>query len=122
AGLGFSSRRLAIVDLSAAGHQPMTSPGGRYRICFNGEIYGYGALRDELAARGVAFRGRSDTEVLLAAVEAWGLRGALDRCAGMWAFALWDRDERALHLVRDRLGEKPLYFGWQGDAFVFGSE
>jgi asparagine synthase (glutamine-hydrolysing) len=122
AGVAISSRRLAIVDLSPTGHQPMVSASGRYRIAFNGEIYDFLELREELEAKGCSFRGRSDTEVLLAAVETWGLVEALRRCSGMFAFALWDAQERALHLVRDRAGEKPLYFGWQGDAFLFGSE
>lgn len=122
AGIGLGSRRLAIVDLSPLGHQPMVSPSGRYVIAYNGEIYNHVALRRDLEARGVQFRGRSDTEVLLAAMERWGLQGALTRSNGMFAFALWDRQERRLHLVRDRMGEKPLYYGIVGNAFVFASE
>jgi asparagine synthase (glutamine-hydrolysing) len=124
AGLALGFRRLAIVDLTPEGHQPMVSAGGRYVIAFNGEIYNFFRLRKELEARGDAppFHGQSDTEVLLAAVEVWGLRETLRRCAGMFAFALWDRREQVLHLVRDRLGEKPLYYGWAGDVFLFGSE
>ena len=116
-------RRLAIVDLSAAGEQPMTSRSGRFVTVYNGEIYNHLELRERLAG---PWRGHSDTETLLAAVEAWGVEEALKQCAGMFALALWDRDEKALILARDRLGEKPLYYGWQGSggeaAFLFGSE
>ena len=121
-GVAFGHRRLSIIDLSPAGHQPMTSQNGRYVICYNGEIYNFKDLRGELEAKGVGFHGHSDTEVLLAAIEAWGVAGALKRCNGMFAFALWDHAERSLILARDRLGEKPLYFGWTGGAFLFGSE
>lgn len=120
--------RLAIVDLSAAGEQPMHSTNGRYVIIFNGEIYNHLKLRDQLGAMGAEFRwrGHSDTETLLAAIETWGLEGALQRSIGMFALALWDRQERTLTLARDRLGEKPLYYGWQGRGskavFLFGSE
>jgi asparagine synthase (glutamine-hydrolysing) len=116
-------RRLAIVDLSAAGEQPMTSRSGRFVTVYNGEIYNHLELRERLAG---PWRGHSDTETLLAAIEAWGVEEALKQCAGMFALALWDRDEKALILARDRLGEKPLYYGWQGSggeaAFLFGSE
>lgn len=120
AGIGLAHRRLSIVDLSPAGHQPMLSPGGRFVIAFNGEIYNHLDLRAALPS--VAWRGHSDTETLLAAFDAFGVEATLARAAGMFAFALWDRSDRSLVLARDRLGEKPLYYGWQGDAFLFGSE
>ncbi|HYW16168.1 MAG TPA: asparagine synthase (glutamine-hydrolyzing) [Allosphingosinicella sp.] len=116
-------RRLAILDLSPAGEQPMASPSGRYVTVYNGEIYNHLELRERLSG---PWRGHSDTETLLAAIEAWGVEEALKQCAGMFALALWDREERKLILARDRLGEKPLYYGWQGEgaqaAFLFGSE
>ncbi len=127
-GLTLGHRRLSIVDLSAAGHQPMVSPSGRYVIAFNGEIYNHLALRGELQAINAdcAWRGHSDTETLLAGFERWGIEATLQRCVGMFAVALWDRQSRTLTLARDRLGEKPLYYGWVGRgedrAFVFGSE
>ena len=129
AGLALAHRRLAILDLSPAGHQPMASASGRYVIAFNGEIYNHQALRRELEAAASlqqSWQGHSDTETLLAAIEAWGLAATLRRCAGMAAFALWDRHERVLHLARDRFGEKPLYWGWLqvgGQRLLaFGSE
>ena len=123
AGIGFGHRRLSIVDLSPSGHQPMTSADGRLVIAFNGEIYNFTAIRAELDALGHAgWRGHSDTEVLLAAVSRWGLETALSKFNGMFAFALWDREARTLTLARDRLGEKPLYYGWSGGALLFGSE
>jgi asparagine synthase (glutamine-hydrolysing) len=122
AGVALAHRRLAIVDLSADGHQPMVSADGRWVLTYNGEIYNHRELRTELEARQHRFRGQSDTEVLLAAVCEWGLAGALGRCNGMFAAALWDRDERRLHLCRDRLGEKPLYYGWDRRLFLFASE
>jgi asparagine synthase (glutamine-hydrolysing) len=122
AGIALGFRRLAIIDLTPTGRQPMLSASGRYVIVFNGEIYNFRALRHDLERLGSRFRGRSDTEVLLAALEAWGVPGALERCNGMFAFALWDREARTLHLARDRAGEKPLYYGWLGSTFAFGSE
>lgn len=122
AGVALGNRRLAIVDLSPEGHQPMCSADGRYMLAFNGEIYNYKALLTELEGLGHAFRGHSDTEVMLAAFTEWGIEGGLARFNGMFAFALWDREERVLHLSRDRLGEKPLYYGWMGGALLFGSE
>lgn len=117
-------RRLSILDLSPAGHQPMQCASGRYVLVFNGEIYNHLALRAELQAAGHApdWRGHSDTETLLAGFAAWGIAATLQRAVGMFAIALWDRAERRLSLARDRLGEKPLFYGWVRGAFVFGSE
>jgi asparagine synthase (glutamine-hydrolysing) len=124
AGVALGHRRLSIVDLSPQGHQPMTSACGRYVIVFNGEIYNHRDVRARLETEyGMeGWRGHSDTEVLLAALTHRGLRGALDWVVGMYAFAVWDRQERSLSLVRDRMGEKPLYFGRAGDVFLFASE
>ena len=123
-GIALAHRRLSILDLSPQGHQPMLSQCGRYVIVFNGEVYNFAAIRDELERAGAApaWRGHSDTEVMLAAIAAWGLEAALKKFVGMFAFALWDREARTLSLARDRLGEKPLYYGWQGETFLFGSE
>lgn len=123
-GIGLAHRRLAIVELSAAGHQPMHSAHGRFVLVFNGEIYNHDALRAELAALGAApaFRGHSDTETLLAGFECWGLRGTLERARGMFAIAAWERDTRTLTLARDRLGEKPLYVAETATGMVFASE
>jgi asparagine synthase (glutamine-hydrolysing) len=125
-GIGFAHRRLSIVDLSASGHQPMLSPDARYVLNYNGEIYNHRALRAEIeAAEAVSeggWIGHSDTEVLLAAIGAWGLEAALSKAVGMFALALWDASTRTLTLARDRFGEKPLYYGWAGKDFLFGSE
>ncbi|KVK94620.1 asparagine synthetase B [Burkholderia ubonensis] len=124
AGIALGHRRLAIVDLSVHGRQPMASVCGRFVLVFNGEIYNHRALREELerTGRAPAWRGHSDTEVLLAAIAAWGVEAALRRATGMFAIALWNRESRVLTLARDRIGEKPLYYGRIGDALVFASE
>jgi asparagine synthase (glutamine-hydrolysing) len=126
AGVGLGHRRLAIVDLSPAGHQPMVSATGRFVLTFNGEIYNHPELKDALELDGAVpeggWRGHSDTELFLEGIATWGLEETLERSAGMFAFALWDRKMRTLSLVRDRFGEKPLYYGWVGKDFLFGSE
>jgi asparagine synthase (glutamine-hydrolysing) len=122
AGIALGFRRLAIIDLSPAGHQPMTSASGRFVIAFNGEIYNFRALRAELEALGVRFRSHSDTEVIVEAAAQWGIEAAVKRLNGMFAIALWDRQRRELTLARDRLGIKPLYWGWQRDVLFFGSQ
>ena len=123
-GIALAFRRLSIIDLSPAGHQPMHSADGRYVIVFNGEIYNFGELRKQLEQSGQApeWRGHSDTEVMLALISARGVERALEQSIGMFAFALWDTHSRTLHLARDRIGEKPLYYGWAGRTFLFGSE
>lgn len=123
-GLALGHRRLSVLDLSSAGHQPMESADGRYVMVFNGEIYNHQDLRDTLDSQGQSpiWRGHSDTETLLASFCAWGVIQGLCATVGMFALALWDRDRRELFLARDRLGEKPLYWGWQGGTLYFGSE
>jgi asparagine synthase (glutamine-hydrolysing) len=124
AGVALGHRRLSVLDLSPAGHQPMVSSSRRYTIVYNGEIYNYRDLRAEIEAAGGApsWRGHSDTEVMLAAFDHWGVPGTLERLNGMFAFALWDSQRRVLILARDRMGEKPLYYGRMGKTFLFGSE
>ena len=133
-GIGLGHARLSILDLSPEGHQPMVSASGRYVIVFNGEIYNHLELRRGLGNSphlqpltqrepgAKPWRGHSDTETLLASIEVWGIEATLKKSVGMFAIALWDRAERVLTLARDRMGEKPLYYGWQGDTFLFGSE
>ncbi|WLD93011.1 asparagine synthase (glutamine-hydrolyzing) [Alkalihalobacillus sp. AL-G] len=123
-GLTIGHRRLSIIDLSPSGHQPMASFSGRYIIAFNGEIYNFHNVKEELfrTSSQSVFQGHSDTEVILAAVETWGLEHCVNKFVGMFAFALYDRNTKELYLVRDRIGEKPLYYGWKGDTFLFASE
>lgn len=121
--IGLAHRRLAIIDLTPAGHQPLTSRSGRFVLTFNGEIYNHLELRKELEAdRRINWVGHCDSETLVEAISAWGLRPALERCVGMFALAAWDRETRQLSLARDRFGEKPLYFGYAGKDFAFASE
>lgn len=124
AGIALGHRRLAILDLSPTGNQPMTSSSGRYVVVFNGEIYNHLELRDRLSVAGGQRRwsGHSDTETLLAGLDSWGIEATLRSTVGMFAFAVWDRRDGILTLARDRIGEKPLYYGWQGGVFLFGSE
>ncbi len=121
-GVALQHWRLAIIDITAAGAQPMTSADGRYTLTYNGEIYNAPELRRMLERDGATFRGRSDTEVLVEAIARWGLDRTLRRCVGMFAFGVWDRHERTISLARDRFGEKPLYYAWYGERFVFASE
>lgn len=121
-GLGLGHSRLSVIDLSVAGHQPMESACGRFVLVYNGEIYNYLDLRRNLEAQGHRFLGHSDTKVLLGAIAQWGVEQALERLVGMFAFALWDVPRQRLLLVRDRLGKKPLYYGWWAGRFVFASE
>ncbi|HUK59113.1 MAG TPA: asparagine synthase (glutamine-hydrolyzing) [Stellaceae bacterium] len=120
AGIALGFRRLAILDLSPAGHQPMLSADGRYVLTFNGEIYNHRELRRDLS--GIAWRGHSDSEALIEGIARWGFRETLTRANGMFAIAAWDRRERRLHLARDRFGEKPLYCGWIDGVLLFASE
>lgn len=121
--LGFTHRRLSVIDLSAAGRQPMTSQSGRHVMVLNGEIYNYADLRNRLeSSRKQAWQSASDTEVFLQSIEEWGVGGALKQVDGMFAFAVWDRARREVTFARDRMGEKPLYFGWLGQNFAFASE
>ena len=123
ANVGLAHSRLSILDLSSAGHQPMHSQSGRFVIIFNGEIYNYKKILSELEINStLKLKGQSDTEVLLAAIEAWGLKNTLKKASGMFALALWDKEKNNLFLARDRVGEKPLYYGWVEDTFVFASE
>src|SRR5258708_15478155 len=122
AGIALGHRRLSIIDLSPTGHQPMSSADGRYHVTYNGEIYNYAEIADRLRQTGVALRGRSDTEVLIEGFARWGVAETLAQCEGMFALALWDRQQRRLTMARDRLGIKPLYWSRQGGLFLFASE
>lgn len=121
-GIALAHRRLSVIDLSPAGSQPMISESGRYVLVFNGEIYNHLELREKLAGVSIGWKGHSDTETLLNGFEKWGLHSTLRQTVGMFALALWDRQEKVLYLSRDRLGEKPLYYGWQDSTFLFASE
>jgi asparagine synthase (glutamine-hydrolysing) len=120
-GVGLGHTRLSILDLSSRGHQPMTSPDGRFTISYNGEIYNFRELKQQLTAKGYKFRGSGDTEVVLAAFQEWN-HAAIDKLIGMFAIAIWDEHEDILTLIRDRIGVKPLYYGWDGQVLSFGSE
>ena len=123
-GISLGHRRLSILDLSATGHQPMHSPSNRYVLVFNGEIYNHLEIRAQLYKH--TWIGKSDTETLLIAVEKWGIHKAIRLCIGMFSFAIWDNNKEELILGRDRMGEKPIYYGWQSknnnSCFLFGSE
>ena len=121
-GLALGHRRLSVIDLSPTGHQPMISSDGRYVIVYNGEVYNYQEIRVLLVSLGHSFTGTSDTEVVLSAFSHWGVETSLKLFVGMFAFALWDCKDHLLYLGRDRIGEKPLYYGWNGSVFLFGSE
>jgi len=122
AGIALGHRRLAIIDLTDAGAQPMVSSCGRFIISYNGEIYNTLELRSELEASGRRFNGQSDTEVIVEGCAAWGVEATVERLIGMFTLAVWDRDERVLYLVRDRLGIKPLYWARFGGLLLFGSK
>jgi len=122
-GIGLAHRRLSIIDVSRAGQQPMLSSSGRFRIVFNGEVYNHIEIRKEIeSSKNIDWKSTSDTETLLEAFEMWGVKDSVTRFVGMFALALWDQQEQALYLIRDRIGEKPLYYGWQNNVFMFGSE
>jgi len=122
-GIGLAHNRLSILDLSSSANQPMVSSSGRYRIVYNGEVYNHLEIRRKLELEGFTdWRGHSDTETILVAVEKWGLKKSVSLFTGMYGFAIWDNKEKKLLLVRDRIGEKPLYYGWKNDIFLFGSE
>ncbi|MDP6179701.1 MAG: asparagine synthase (glutamine-hydrolyzing), partial [Desulfatiglandales bacterium] len=122
AGIAFGHRRLSIIDVSQSGHQPMKSADGRFVITYNGEVYNFQELRKELEKKNHLFKGYSDTEVILTAFIEWGVEGAVNKFNGMFAFAVWDRRDRLLYLARDRIGEKPLYYGVQNGTLFFASE
>jgi len=122
AGIALAHARLSVMDLSPLGHQPMVSSCGRYTISYNGEIYNFKSLQNEVEKQGARFRGHSDTEIMLECISRWGVEEATQRFNGMFAFALWDQKEYVLHLARDRIGQKPMYYGWMGKTFLFGSE
>ncbi len=121
-GIALAHRRLSIIDLSKHGHQPMISTTGRYILSYNGEIYNFQEIKKQLLAEGAWFSGDSDTEVLLEAIEYWGIESSLKKLVGMFAFAVWDKTDKVLYLARDRIGEKPLYYGWHHSSFLFASE
>lgn len=122
-GIGLAHQRLSIIDTSAAGHQPMDSSSGNFRVIFNGEVYNHIEIRKEIESiANVNWKSTSDTETILEAFEVWGIENSIKKFVGMFAIAVWAYKERSLYLIRDRLGEKPFYYGWQNDVFLFGSE